>query len=511
MAAMKQNADGDIVIDTGAGRGIKPTMHGLTSPKMSSSRIIWGDGSIADATTEASLPGHDLPPFLVTGKASNTLVSVGSNTEGTSQSYAFFDKHVFRIDGLKVVKDKHGKLDARLLPSDQRSVKYIATKPHSGGVYKAKAPSLDVFKPQDSGAWRFQSNNDGEDTIIAGPSTTTSKCHSNVASTIDSIFADKPPTVRASLCKTLQQPDYVEAFEYDVALLNAHQQKMAIQLIRKHNNYGHVPRGVLRKILQRSHVKADRELARHVDLMPLCNCCLHGRNKKGHKHKLVAMTTKEPAKFCEHIAVDNSGKQNIKSVDGFWYFQIIICKETSFTWVFMLSSPADSTKIFEKWLRTTPKQHRNFTVQTVRHDGGRGYFGNEAFAKLLRNYDITREKTGGTSTGNAKAERRIGIATTDSMVNMSWCQGPRGWWSYSIKYGVTTRNLIPTPTNPGHMSPYEYSYDRQPNYSMLTPFGCLAFAVIANIDKNGKTNYRKASRVCAMLGYNLKPDGHPLS
>ena len=43
----------------------------------------------------------------------------------------------------------------------------------------------------------------------------------------------------------------------------------------------------------------------------------------------------------------------------------------------------------------------------------------------------------------------------------------------------------------------------------MVPFGCLAFVVVSNIDKNGKTNYRKASRVCAMIGYTLKPDGHP--
>ena len=93
---------------------------------------------------------------------------------------------------------------------------------------------------------------------------------------------------------------------------------------------------------------------------------------------------------------------------------------------------------------------------------------------------------------------------------MVWCHGPRNWWSFPIKYGVTTRNLMPTPTNPGHQSPYEYVYNRKPNYAILVPFGCLAFALVSNIDMNGKTNYRKASRVCSMIGYTLKPDGHPL-
>ena len=56
----------------------------------------------------------------------------------------------------------------------------------------------------------------------------------------------------------------------------------------------------------------------------------------------------------QDVAVDNSGKQNTMSVDGYWYFQIIICKKTSRTWVYFLFSTADSTKTFDAWLREVP-------------------------------------------------------------------------------------------------------------------------------------------------------------
>ena len=45
------------------------------------------------------------------------------------------------------------------------------------------------------------------------------------------------------------------------------------------------------------------------------------------KHKLAASTPSEPTKFMQDIAIDNSGKQNIMSTDGFWFFQMIICKK----------------------------------------------------------------------------------------------------------------------------------------------------------------------------------------
>ena len=65
--------------------------------------------------------------------------------------------------------------------------------------------------------------------------------------------------------------------------------------------------------------------------------------------------------------------------------------------------------------------------------------------------------------------------------------------------------------NTGYLTPYEVAYDKRPNYDMLVPFGRLAYASFTNINKNGKANYRKVSRVCVMIGYYLKPDGHPLS
>ena len=154
-------------------------------------------------------------------------------------------------------------------------------------------------------------------------------------------------------------------------------------------------------------------------------------------------------------------------------------------WVHFLSSPADSTKVFEAWLREIARQHKTFAVKTVRHDGDRADFGNTTFKNLLKKYDIISEQAG-TSTDNAKVERRIGVATTDSLTNMAWCHGPRGWWSYSTACSVTTRNLNPTPTNPGHMSPYEYAYGHKPDYSILVPFGCLAFTVVDNKDMKGQ-------------------------
>ena len=137
--------DGDIIVDTGAGRGIKPTTLGLTNPSKATTRITWGDGTTADSCVEASLPGHNLPPFVVAPRATNTLVSVGSNVEGTDDCYTFFDKHSFLIKNLQVFVDSTGQFDARFVGPRKGRVKYISTKARPGDVYKA--PDFSVFKP----------------------------------------------------------------------------------------------------------------------------------------------------------------------------------------------------------------------------------------------------------------------------------------------------------------------------------------------------------------------------
>ena len=196
-ASQNNNVDGGIFIDTGAGRGLKRTMNGLTNPTPANVQVTWGDGSSTHVTTKASLPEeYELPPFLVSDKVHSTLVSVGSNTENTTECYSFFDKHTFRLKGLQIYLNDAGELAARFVGSGKDRVKYIVTKPRPGGVYIAD--SLDVFKKNDSGAGRFQHHAKG--TVIAGPSTTRSNAYT--AQVVDAVFAGHSATQRDLITKT---------------------------------------------------------------------------------------------------------------------------------------------------------------------------------------------------------------------------------------------------------------------------------------------------------------------
>ena len=235
--------DGDIVVDTGAGRNLKPTSRGLVNPAPSQSRVVWGDGSVAKTSIQAELPGHDLTPFLVTPKVACTLISPGAELQGKSECYTFFDKHSFRISGLQTFKNKHNRLDARFIK--QPEVKYIGTKHKRGDVYKA--PNLSVFKPDEDRAWRLQQSKPVIRTIIAGPETPISPT-AYAKTTTESVFAGFTATQKSIIHKSLIMEDFIPAYEYTVAELNANQRRVAIRLIRKHNQYGHPARYTLRCI-----------------------------------------------------------------------------------------------------------------------------------------------------------------------------------------------------------------------------------------------------------------------
>ena len=169
MPIQREDDDDEIIVDTGAGRGIKRTSHNLINLRKSKSRIVWGDGSCSRTTVEGDLPGHDMSPFLVVPNTSKTLVSTGAETAGKEIAHAYFDNHCFEISGLQIFKNPDNKLDARFVDDRPRKVSYIGSKSCKGDVYKA--PSLSVFKPNDDGSWRFSDYKSGENNVISGAHT----------------------------------------------------------------------------------------------------------------------------------------------------------------------------------------------------------------------------------------------------------------------------------------------------------------------------------------------------
>ena len=187
----------------------------------------------------------------------------------------------------------------------------------------------------------------------------------------------------------LDLPDYIDAFEFTVNQLTTTQHKRALQLVRMHNAQGHMSKQHLRWTLQQSEKKSDRELAKYVDLMPICNHCIQGNSKEnGTNKESSGCTDLSLIKFMSHISLDCSGIQMIATALGYLYFMLIVCRKTSFAWVYLLRSPTEAARIFERFLREVTQQHLKKTVKRLRSDYGPSDFGNLNFTNLLHKYDI---------------------------------------------------------------------------------------------------------------------------
>ena len=462
-------------------------------------------GSKANPTIVGNL--GNLHNVLGCASATTTLVSVGACVEGTASCISFYEDAAFKVSGIRIWKDNAGNIQCRI--GKNINIEHFADRRGPTGIYKIPG-GISYFSSKNRKRTTFanlaayvKSSKDTDRDIwkFSGQHSVCNKCHM--------------PTSRTSAAHDLMYaamdlPDFIVAHKFTVDQLTASQHKHALTLLRMHNAMGHISKRHLRWILQQSPNKSERELAKYVELQPLCNHCLIGKSHYKGNNKQSPGEPEVPTKFLSDLSADNSGPQNVATTSGYSYFMVIVCKNTSFTWIRLLKSLIDTAPTFEKFLRVA-RQHIKKPIKRFRADHGPADFGNLTFSNLLQKYDIQREPTGGSSTHNPKAERRIGLIQTDVLTFMSWACAPRVWWGHCAKYAVTTRNLVPIATNAGFKSPYEAAYNRPPDRSMQQPFGCLVFVNVPRISRHGKLNHRGTVRTCALLDYELRPDGHPLA
>ena len=56
-----------------------------------------------------------------------------------------------------------------------------------------------------------------------------------------------------------------------------------------------------------------------------------------------------------------------------------------------------------------------------------------------------------------------------------------GYWAEAVATAAYVRNRMPTAAFSGSITPYQQWYGRKPNISHLKVFGCMAYALIPNV------------------------------
>ena len=281
------------------------------------------------------------------------------------------------------------------------------------------------------------------------------------------------------------------------ALLNSYLSKAsrsqkAKRLELLHAAYGHPGSRVLQQILRQS-AGPDRDLARYIHLLPPCNSCLFGKNKKK-PHARTGKGPTDPAPYSS-LFVDLSGRQQIPTADGKRYAMVIVDAATNMGWSILLktTTAAESTTAFANWLKSEAQHAPDApTVQTVRTDGGPEF--SSDFLAMLADQRIKHSPVAAKSSAqNGRVERRIGIIAEKATVAMHWANAPAAWWGEAWMWATTMINLMPTQSTPGQCSPYELMNARAPDLGMAQPFGCLAFLHVPKEQRKGCLLYTSPS------------------
>ena len=322
---------------------VTPHLNLLQNQQPTSIRVKGFAGSKATPTVVGNL--GNLRNVLGCPSATTTLVSVGACVEGTASCISFYKDAAFKVSGIRIWKDNAGNIQCRI--GKNINIEHFADRRGPTGIYKIPG-GISYFSSKDRKRTTFanlaayvKSTKDTDRDIwtFSGQHSVCNKCHM--------------PTSRTSAAHELMYaamdlPDFIVAHKFTVDQLTASQHKHALRLLRMHNAMGHISKRLLRWILQQSPNRSQRELAKYVELQPLCNHCLIGKSHYKGNNKQSPGEPEVPTKFLSDLSADNSGPQNVATTSGYSYFMVIVCKNTS----------------LHPWFKTTEGQGR--TLEKVR-------------------------------------------------------------------------------------------------------------------------------------------------
>ena len=131
------------------------------------------------------------------------------------------------------------------------------------------------------------------------------------------------------------------------------------------------------------------------------------------------------------------------------------------------------------------------------------------FQSYLMSKGIHHELTAPYSPAQNGTAERINRTLMESARTMMTQAGlPDKYWAEAVATAVYLRNCVLTRSLSERMTPYEKWYGRKPDLSHLKVFGCMAYAYIPDIHRNGKLS-KKAEKL-RFVGYSLQTKGYRL-
>lgn len=196
------------------------------------------------------------------------------------------------------------------------------------------------------------------------------------------------------------------------------------------------------------------------------------------------------------------GEENLNNTR---YVLTLVEDHSRVIWTYLLHSKEEVCEALRGYIILVQNQF-NAQIKSFRSDNGTEFI-NGKVGKLFRDYGIMHQRTCIYSPEqNGIVERRHRNLLETARALMFESGLPIRFCPFSILTATWLINRNPTRVL-GWVSPYSVLFKKDPNYMMLRPFGCLAYAVNLNPTRS---KFSPRNHKCIFLGYNTSHKGYIL-
>jgi len=259
-----------------------------------------------------------------------------------------------------------------------------------------------------------------------------------------------------------------------------------------HQRLAHLSHKTLRTLLPQSAYSGSMP----TESVP-CEICV----KSKHQRKFERKPAPRASSPFELLHSDLCGPIIPESASGARYFILYIDDFSRTTWVYFLQSKTatEIASVFEEFKARVEKRFPKYPIVRFRCDNGKGEYDNNLFRGILRLSGILFEPSPPyTQHKNGVSERMIRtIVTKARALLLDSCLGEE-FWAEAVNTAVYLHARSPSRTV-GGLTPYEKLFGVKPELGHLRRFGCTAYKLIPEAQRDGK--FRERAKKCVFLGY----------
>nr|KYP72805.1 Retrovirus-related Pol polyprotein from transposon TNT 1-94 [Cajanus cajan] len=264
-----------------------------------------------------------------------------------------------------------------------------------------------------------------------------------------------------------------------------------------HKRYGHFNMGAL-KFLQTHDMVRDMPMMGIID--DLCDACQLG---KMHRKSFSSTNVTRAKEKLELIHTDLCGPMSVPSLSQSKYFLLFIDDLTRMTWVYFLSSKAQTFDVFKKF-RAMVESQSGCKIKMLRSDNGKEYTSNE-FNAFCEDMGIVHQLTVSyTPEQNGVSERKNRTVMEMARCLIAEKKLPKCFWAEAVYTAVYLLNRLPTRAVQ-EKTPIEAWNGVKPTAKHLKIFGSICYTHVA-VAKRSKLDDKAEMEI--FLGYAANSKGY---